>query len=211
MIALYVIGALLLLILLLLFLRVGIRISYYGGVPMLGVKIGFLEFEDALDKYKPQSEELDIKPKLKTKRKTKKAVKQGSPSITDALKVIKTGFFQLIRRFKKYARLDMYRLRISLATEDPAETAVLYGGLSGVVSAMHAAAMSVKNRSYREGDVYTEYRPDFYAEKSDVAVDIGISLRVWQILALALVGKKTYDKYKKLPPKAVKTKKGDTK
>ena len=211
MIALYVLGALLLLLFLLMFLRVGIRISYYGGMPTLGIKLGFIEFEDILGKYKTDGEELDIKPELKTKKKTKKAKEQSNPSIKDALSVVKTGFLQLFRRFKKYARLDMYRLRISLATDDPAKTAVLYGALSGVVSAMHSFALSVKNRSYREGDIYTEYRPDFYAEKSDIAVDIGISLRVWQILACALVGKRTYDKYKKLPPKAVKGEKGDTK
>lgn len=211
MIALYIIGGLLLLILLLMLLRVGICISYYGGSPMLDIKIGFLRFEDILGGFKPDSDELEIKPKLKTKKNEKKAKKQESPSITDALRVIKTGFFQILRRFKKYARLDTYKVRISLATDDPAKTAVLYGGLSGIVSAMHAFATSVKKRSYREGDIYTEYKPDFYAEKPDIAIEIGISLRVWQILALALTGKQTYDKYKKLPPKAVKDKKGDTK
>ncbi len=210
MIFLYILGGILLLLLLVLFLRLGVRISYYGGAPALGVKIGFLYFEDILDKYKPDGEELEIKPKLKTKKKAKKKKSGGNPSIKDALPVVKTALLQILRRFKKYARLDMYRLRISLATEDPAKTAVLYGALAGVVSGMHAAAMSVKNRSRREGDIYTEYRPDFYAEKPDIAVDIGISLRVWQILAIALAGKRGYDNYKKLPPKAVKDKKGDT-
>ena len=40
MIFLYILGGILLLLLLVLFLRLGVRISYYGGAPALGVKIG---------------------------------------------------------------------------------------------------------------------------------------------------------------------------
>ena len=63
---------------------------------------------------------------------------------------------------------------------------------------------------YREGDIYTEYKPDFYSEKSDIAIDIGFSLRIWQILVCYYIYNSTVKKLKQLPPKADNKTKGDT-
>lgn len=222
MTALYIIGAVLLLLVLLLLLRIRVYFSYYGGVPRIDIRAGVIKFGRDLKGVQSDEDEAALekalakqkdKQKQKSKKQKKQPQKKGKPKLTDALRVLRAGVYAFLRKYKKYARLEKYVLKISLATDDPAKTAVLYGALSGVVGSLHAFATSIKNRSRRVGDIFTEYRPDFYAEKPDIAVEIGFSLRVWHILSCALTLWRTYRKYKKLPPKPAKkakNKKGDT-
>lgn len=209
MIALYIIGGILLLLCLLMLLRIRVFFSYYGGIPRLDIRAGIIKFGMDLKGTHKEEEPLPEPPKKKKEKKKKKKEKKPGPKITDALRVFRAGVYKFLRKYKKYARLEKYIVKISLATDDPAKTALLYGGLSGVVCSLHAFALSVKNKSRRVGDIYTEYRPDFYAEKTDAAVEIGFSLKVWQILSCAMELLHSYRKYKKLPPKAEKKKKGD--
>lgn len=213
MIALYIISGVLLLIALLLLLKIGVFFSYYGGTPELMIKIAFFKLRFNLKELKKDAETVDEEEiaRLKAKHKRKKEKeKTPSPSLKDALRVFKAGVFKFLRKYKKYARLERYIIKISVATDDPAKTAVLYGGVAALAGTLHGAVVSVKRRSRRPCDLYTEVRPDFIAEKTDAAAEIGFSLRVWHILSCGLTLLLTYRKYKKLPPKKAKAeKKGD--
>lgn len=203
MIALYILGGILLLLLIIAVLRLKFMISYYGGFPRLDIKLGFFTYEDYFEDLDFESLELQLSEQKKKKAKTEGKTDGGKkmPKISDALRVIKDGIHLFFKCFSRYARLDKYSVRISLATDDPAKTALLYGGLSGVVGSLHSFALSIKRRSE---DIYTEYKPDFLAEKSDVAVDIHISLRVWQFLICYYIYNRTVTDLKKLPPKSKK-------
>lgn len=204
MTALYIIGGILLLLLLLLLVKVGVYFAYYGTVPELTVKIGFIKLSYNLKELKKDTAEIDEADieAVKAKRKKKKAKEEkASPAIKDSLRVFKAGVIKFYNKYKKYARLEKYVVKISLATDDPAKTAILYGGVATVAASLHAWATSVKKRSRKIEDLYTEVRPDFIAEKTDAAAEIGFSLRVWQILSCALTLYGTYRKYKKLPKK----------
>ncbi len=212
-VVLVIIGVILLLAFIVAMLRIRFMLSYYGGYPRLDIKVAFLEYEDYFEDLDLESLELQLSIQKKKKggvKATPSPKKSSMPSISDALKLIKDGLCVLLKYFSRYARLDKYRVRINLATEDPAKTAILYGSLAGVVGALHEYAHSIKKRSYREGDIYTEYKPDFYAEKPDVAIDINFSLRVWQYLVCYHIYNRTLKELKELPPKAAK-KKGETK
>ncbi len=215
-VVLIILGVILLALAIIAMLRIRFMLSYYGGYPRLDIKVAFLEYEDYFEDLDLESLELQLSLQRKKKKKPSgvktvtKAKKRAMPSISDALKIIKDGLCLLLKYFSRYARLDKYRVRISLATEDPARTAILYGSLAGVVGALHEYAYTIKKRSYREGDIYTEYKPDFYAEKSDVAIDINFSLRVWQYLVCYYIYNRAIKDLKQLPPKAAK-KKGETK
>lgn len=209
MIALYILGGLLLILVLILMLRVGPVVTYYGGKPNLDIKIGFIVIKDCFDGFGGKEEE-PLSHKPKKRKKAKKETKKPNPKITDVIKVIKNGICLFVKCFSRYARLDKYVVKINLATDDPAKTALLYGGLAGPVSAIHSYVMSIKKRSDRIEDIYTEYKPDFYSEKPDIALEIGFSLRVWQILVCLNVVRRTLKELKKLPPKADKKTKGDT-
>lgn len=209
MIALYIVGGILLLLLLLLFIKIGVYFSYYGKRPEVAVKIAFFtlrfDLKDVKEQAAEQAEDKQAEKKA-DKRKTGGKEKKPSPSIKDTFRVFKDGILAFWRKYKRYARLERYIVKINLGTDDPAKTAVLYGGVATVAASLHAWALSVKKRSKRTRDIYTEVKPDFIAETTDAAAEVGFSLRVWQILSCGLPLLSTYRKYKKLPPKV---KKGD--
>lgn len=206
MIALYIVGGILLLLLLLMLIKIAVFFSYYGKVPFLTVKIGFIKLSFNLKELKKDAEEAQTEPKGEKKKKKKKAKEKApSPSILDTVRVFKDGVIRFWNKYKRYARLERYIVKINLGTDDPAKTAVLYGGVAAIAGALHAWACSVKKRSRRISDLQTEVRPDFIADTVDAAAEIGFSLRVWQILSCALTALFTYRRYKKLPPKEKKT------
>lgn len=211
MVFVYILCGILLLLLVIAILRLKFMISYYGGFPRLDIKLGFFTYEDYFEDLDLESLDKRVFVLKKKKSKAKKKSVEGKkmPKISDALRVIRDGLALFLKYFSRYARLDKYSVRINLATDDPAKTALLYGGLSGVVSALHGFALSIKKRSYRDGDIYTEYKPDFYSEKSDIAVDIHVSLRVWQAVVCYLIYNRALTDLKKLPPKGKKKRKGE--
>ena len=137
----------------------------------------------------------------KIKKVKKKKDRTPPPSLKDSIRVFKAGIMQFWGKYKRYAKLERYVLKISVSTDDPAKTAILYGGISSVAGVLHAWAVSVRKRSKKTGDIYTEVKPDFIAEKTDAAAEIGMSLKVWQIVSCLITAYRTYRKYKKLPPK----------
>ncbi len=206
MTALYIIGGILLFLLLIMLIKISVFFSYYGKVPELCIKVGFIKLNYNLKELKKDAEAestAQVKPKKKKKKKTKE--KAPSPSVKDSLGVFKGGILKFWDKYKRYAKLERYIVKINLGTDDPAKTAVLYGGVAAIAGSLHAWASSVKRRSRRIGDLQTEVRPDFIAETVDAAAEIGFSLRVWHILSCAFTALFTYRGYKKLPAKEKKT------
>lgn len=201
MIALYITGGILLLLILLLLVKISVFFSYYGKVPELKIKIGFISLGYNLKELKKEAEEVAEAKPQKIKKVKKKKDRTPSPSLKDSIRVFKAGIMQFWGKYKRYAKLERYVLKISVSTDDPAKTAILYGGISSVAGALHAWAVSVRKRSKKMGDIYTEVKPDFIAEKTDAAAEIGMSLKVWQIVSCLITAYRTYRKYKKLPPK----------
>ncbi len=209
----------LLLLIFILLLRIRVAFLYYGNA--LQIEYGFLWFnftedivsaEDIKSSLKDKGEKKQAKKKKKSKPKDEKKSKgtQKPENLEDALQILLEAVTSFWARFKRYARLEKYILKINLGTGDPALTGILYGSLSGVVAALHEFAQSIKNRSKKEGCIYTEYVPDFYADRPDVAVEVGFSLRVWQILVCILIILKHYGRYKRLPTEIKNKTKGDT-
>ena len=206
MTALYIIGGIILLFVLLLFIKIGVFFSYYGGVPELTVKIGFIKLNFNLKELKKEAEVQEGTTEVKKEKKKKKKQKEKapSPSIKDTFRVFKNGIVTFWNKYKRDAKLERYIVKISVATDDPAKTAVLYGGIAAIAGNLHAWATSVKKRSKRLTDLQTEVRPDFIAEKTDAAAEIGFSLKLWQILSCGITALVTYRRYKKLPAKESK-------
>lgn len=214
MIALYIIGGIVLLLLIILMLRIKIYFLYYGSVLQLEYSVLGFRFEEDL----VGTEEADIliedfteKQKVKSAVRKKKLKKVSKTVILkETLIILRDGVISFWKRFRKYAKLEKYMLKINLGTNDPAKTAVLYGSLSGVVCSLHEFAQSIKKRSRKADCVYTEFTPDFYADKTDIAVEIGFSLRIWQFIICLIIISKYYSKYERLPMELRKNLKGDT-
>lgn len=195
MTAVYVIGAVLLLFVLMLFAPLKLYIVYYGKNLILKPCIAFIRFEVPIlgtedfdvpiEEKKEKAQEKPKKRKKATKRKRKRNFQRKD--LGAVLQFIKGLMEKCLVRFRGYLKLEKYLLKINLATDDPAKTAILYGGLSGVVSGLHGLADGAKKRSRKKTSVYTEFTPDFYGTKTDIEIEIGFSLRLGEIIHCAFL------------------------
>lgn len=187
--ALYIAGAVVLFLILPAVVRIKVFFCWCGKAVSLKIKMLCFSAEreisaaEAKEAAKEAAEKKKAEKAKKGAAKAKPKEKKTPTEIKEALELILSGVKKLLRRFKRYARLEQYTLKIDLGTGDPAKTALLYGALSGPVAALHALALSVKRRPRRKDAVCTEFKPDFYADRTDAFVEIGFSLRMWQIAA----------------------------
>lgn len=209
MTALYVTGGVLALLVLLLLLRLKVYFSFYGGKPIIGYGVLFFKFETPIRGYSPPAEGKESE---KGEKKPAKGQEKGADKpelVKERLLLFKDAVLDFGGRFKRYLRLEGYKLKISLATDDPAKTAVLYGVLSGAVCALHEFAESLKTPPFKKVEVFTEYRPDFYAVKTDAAIELGFSIRIWQLAVCLIKALGYYRRLKRLPKKLEEKTKGD--
>ncbi len=219
MIALYIIlGLLLVVTLLYFFLRIGFWFTFYGKELELVVTVGvvklYFDMEDIIEEIKERLNILQEEDEEEEKRlasegseistSKKTSIIEEKP-IVDMLKVVKEGVVLFYKAFSRFARLDKYMLKINLGTDDPAKTAMMYAGVNAVAAALHSFALSIERRRH-DCTVETEVTPDFIAEKSDIAVELGFTLRLWQYRYCSRLLTKTKKKLENLPSKK---KKGD--
>ena len=188
---------------LLLFLKIGLAISYSDNLT-LTAKVLFVKIRLYPKKKKKHHKRSmsakkaqRIKDKL-NKKKRKKAKKKGdastsgtakpkrSPSdIIETISTVAVIVRTLIEKFTKYLRIKIARIHIKIATGDASQTAIAYGALTQSINVLFPLLEDVKNFSMpknRDIDIY----PDFLSEDSEIELNLIFSLRVWQIFATAL-------------------------
>ena len=85
-----------------------------------------------------------------------------------------------ITRLGKHLRIDFHTLRITVASEDAARTAVTYGVVIGAVQNLWALLVSTGNlHTHRKSVLSVD--TDFTKTEPEVEVKLGFSLRVWQM------------------------------
>jgi hypothetical protein len=142
------------------------------------------------EKKKPKKQ---AKKPLKAEKKGKKA-KKSSP----IAKMIKedglAGFISFMASLGKisaaelwhisnYAKLTRYRIILSIASDDPAETAGDYAAACGVVSAV--SSLLLNNIKHTE-EYQISITPDFLAENTQIYAEIHLSARPINLLISAL-------------------------
>lgn len=148
---------------------------------------------EAHDQPKEKQPQKEVKEKKKKKPKEplpKKTASEYIEIFTDALK-------DIVHKLKKYLYLEKYILKVNIATDDAAKTAILYGATSGAAGSLWVLINSIKRRTKKRGAIYSEVKPDFISETMDFYADIEISIRLWQILALGTTALGVYNKLKK--------------
>ncbi len=185
----YILLACILFLLLLLFIRLRVSLIYNGDVRVY-LKILFLRIPLYPKKKRVRIRDFSYKNLKKRKKKPREVAKHEAtpkkkPSFFERFTTFTDIFTSLYERFLKYFRMDVRRLRITVATGDAAETAVLYG----VVSQSLAYLLAFLDRhtnfhpSYRADiGVYA----DFIGQKSTADCDLTFSLRVYQLIHLGL-------------------------
>lgn len=83
-------------------------------------------------------------------------------------------------RFARHLRVRVARLHINVATGDAANTAILYGAIAqsaAYIAALLDSTKTLKNPARSDVDI----RADYLSEKTTADIEIGFSIRVWQV------------------------------
>lgn len=136
--------------------------------------------EEAKQKKKAEKEKKKKEKKEKEKNSPTPKKKMSLSDILDlvqlVLKLAKTFFV----RFGKRLRLDITRIHITVASDDAAATAIMYGAVSqgvGVLVDFLDKIFNIKPDKNKDIQVYA----DFLSEKPHVDIKVAASLRVWHV------------------------------
>ena len=210
MTALIIICAILLILLFIMLLRIKITISMHGEnsvvkLKVLGItwlklpqkekkkKINLREYSySAIQKKKKKEQKRLEKEKIKAERNFLKKVKKENNksenaelSLGEKISLITSVVKVLLKKVFKYLRVDITVIDISVATGDAAKTAIAYSVARQSVALLIDLLESVKNvRKNRK--TYISVKADFVSEKSHADIDIGFSIKTWQILSAGL-------------------------
>lgn len=175
------------------FVKITVCVSYIYD---LQVKIKFLLF-----KIKIYPLEAKVEKRIKTKKLKKQKVVEKQkppkpkPPIKEVLLLLKELIIEIYSKFGKYIKIEEYRVRVLVATDDPAKTGVLYGVVCAIMGNISVFINQIKRRTRREGKILTEVTPDFLAEEPELFVSVALSMRIWQLMLLGITASKGFLKY----------------
>ena len=195
----YILLAILAVICLVLALRVNINIRYENELTVylrvLFVRIKLLPQKSKkfnAKKYEEKLQKNQDKPSVKLKEKSvadkeKAELGETISIITDTVKV----FF---KTFSKQLHVKLAKIHIIVATPDAAKTAILYGAVSGAAACLLELLDEITNLDrIKERSIIIE--PDFLAQKSEMIINITLSI---SILGALLTLIKTFWRFIKL-------------
>ncbi len=211
MTALIIIGAILLFFVLLAFLPLRIRVSYKDQtrvyVPILFFGINLYPRRKKLKSLSAKKYRELNKPKSKKKKRKTKASSPEQTSVENTenkltLKTIKPHIGEiisqvsaLILKFSGHLNVKIYSLWVVVSSDDAAKTAVTYGAVSSSVAILMALLEDNCNIRY-SSKATTGVYVDYTLGKCKFECDIRFTLRVWQIISLAVSAAMSFIKTK---------------
>lgn len=218
----FIIAALIVLfILILLVLKISVRIKAEDElslklgigifrIPLYPAKEKTVKLRDyEIDRYRKNKKKLEEKKRKRLLKKDKKQTKKAAVKSKKAVSKVESvpeerdimGLINKLRevaakvvlRLGRHSNIKIRRLVIVVATDNAANTAVAYGAVCGGVACLIELFENCTNLKYTK-DSQISVNPDFTATKSRAIVDIAFSLRVWQVLDIAIRGAAAYFK-----------------
>ncbi len=125
------------------------------------------------------------KAKTKDKANTQPAENKEKRDVVELIGKLREVVIKFITRFGNHLNIKVKRLVIIVATDNAANTAVLYGAVCGGVSCLMELFDNCLHFKY-EKDAVVEVKPDFTSEKLTFSADITFSFRVWQLFDIAI-------------------------
>ena len=184
------IAIILVILILLLSLKVGVDVSYLGGVLALAVKAGPLKIAILPKKEKPEGEKKEKKKKKKPEQaeaeseqeKPKKEKKKG-PKLTleDILEIARLAL-KAVGRFFGSLRMDYLLLHLTTAGPDPYSAVMNYGYFNAALGAL----LPLLRRIFKIGREDISSQVDFDSDKLKIDAGTAITIRIGQILFIAL-------------------------
>ena len=189
---------------LLLSLRITVRIRA-GDELRLQAGIGFvrltlypakekrLKLSDyRIDRYRRRLAKEQKPPKKPKKSDSKKSSKSTGAAdegekrdIVGLIKQLSHVAEVFLRRFGRHLRIEVRELVLIVSADDAAATAILYGAVIGAVQNLYALLTSAGTLQTRRSTVIA-VEPDFTAGKPSARIDLRFSLRLWQLIDIAI-------------------------
>lgn len=222
MVALAVIGAILLFFVFLLSLKGTLTIVYSGELE-LSLRVLFVniklypakkkKYPRSMSKKKAQKRLQKLKKKEDKKREKKKLKKQKkeqekqaqregtsekkkkTPSeILDIIALVAKLLKKVIKKFFGHLRIKLARIRIKVATDDAATTAIAYGAICQGVNVIFPLIDEIKTvKTPQNKDI--DVSADFCSDESEIDIKISFSLRVWHLFHVAFAALGEFIKY----------------
>ena len=171
------ISVIIVVVLLILILPLGVRVKY-AELLYLKLQIGPLGIQ-----VFPRKHDNSQKKSQNKKEKVKKPPDQKKFRLTlqDVFELLHI-VFRALHRVRKYLSIDLLRLHLTMAADDPYDAVVHYGAVNAALSTLLPLAECVMK--IRERDIETSV--DLESSKSQVMAEFAASLQVWEILVIAV-------------------------
>lgn len=181
----YVFSAILFLLILvgvLLCINVTLRVGYDDKENVFRVTLHYLWItyviapEEETKKYKKKQKNKSEKaPEKKEKKKTSAIKEKGISAFLEDLKSIIKGVWTLLVNVLKRAILSKLRIKLNVAGEDAADTAIIYGYANAVIYPV-VSAFTENVKEYKELDV--QITPDFSDDaQATVVFELEINIK----------------------------------
>ncbi len=131
--------------------------------------------------------------KLKKKKKENqppiikniKDAEADSPSLLDKLNSIREIITIVFNEFKSYLHVKLTKIHVSVATDDAAKTAILYGAVSTAVACIVDLIDEITNlKPLKDSSIYVE--PSFLTSKTELDLNITLYISVWGLINASL-------------------------
>lgn len=174
MLALWIIGGILLLLLILLYIPLGVQIGFHNGQPSVAVVYGFLRFPINLEKKQQKPKEQQKKPSSAKKEKSTPKITSKWDKIKDEdglMAALDWAFDQVkdvldqLRYVLRRLVISPFHLTIRVGGEDAAATAITCGAVDAVIypfAGWLCTAVDVRRKNIEVVPQYNgEYDLDF--------------------------------------------------
>lgn len=201
----YIFGGIVLALFLLAMLNIRICLTYREALSVK-LKILFFSFSlypkrektirakdfssGVLQKKQRREEAKRARAEAKAKRHAAKGQKkahgaaQSSGDLLGGLTLILNGIRDTIPRFLRHLHLKIARIRILVATDDPAKTGILYGAVCAVISQLTEVLAHITHVSRAKESVSVS--ADFLPGKPSADIHLVFSIRVWQAVHIGI-------------------------
>ena len=139
----------------------------------------------AAKKAKKKAKKAALEEKARRSGKTITKKKRDLSDIVEIVKLVGELLSVFVGRFAKHLKIKVARLRITVASDEAAKTACMYGAVSQGVAYILELLDGVTNLDYeKEADVAVLV--DFNAGKPSADIEISFAISVWQLLDILL-------------------------
>ena len=180
MIALYIILGILLLIIIIGLLRLGLYFEYSQDGARLVLKIAFVKIQ-VFPEIKKKEKKKAKRPAPSRKEKAEKPKRTVGETVKRVKAVIPT-VVQALNRLRRRLKVNQLTVIYTIASDDPADTAIKYGRVAAATSWLFPTLNSVLN--IKKSFVKTQ--TDFVDTEDRIYICADVSIAVWELIYILL-------------------------